>query len=180
MRYSQGYDEWATQAEERRATSDRERAQLTASKIRDNHSGSAQDRRELARMEHIAAGGVSDDAWSYGTRTAATDTAVVVASHRTNVEPSHCSILSFFVEGVRLEISVHDLELNISRIEQLISFEIGCRNDLDLTINGFQGVSKLTKLKFKGKIKVADYDTEEEEDCNERVILIDAAIIRES
>jgi hypothetical protein len=65
MRYSKGYDEWAKIAERRGSPSDKERAALTAAKIRDSHSGSGQDRRELARMESIVAGsGSADYDWS--------------------------------------------------------------------------------------------------------------------
>lgn len=70
MRYSKGYNEWAGVAECRGSPYDKERAVLTAAKIRDNHSGSAQDRRELARMESIVAGcsADDDDDWSPGKR----------------------------------------------------------------------------------------------------------------
>jgi phage terminase Nu1 subunit (DNA packaging protein) len=61
MRYSSEYDEWAETAAGRGSPSDKERAGLTAARIRDNHSGSDQDRRELARMESIAGGSHDDD-----------------------------------------------------------------------------------------------------------------------
>lgn len=61
MRYSKGYNEWANLAERRGSLSDKERAALTAAKIRDNHSGSDQDKCELARMESIAGNSADDD-----------------------------------------------------------------------------------------------------------------------
>jgi hypothetical protein len=61
MRYSSGYNQWATRAEGRGTPlpSERERAGLIAAKIRDSHSGSRQDSNELARMESLRDGGGS-------------------------------------------------------------------------------------------------------------------------
>lgn len=66
MRYSKGHNEWAETAAGRRSPADRERAALAAARIRDNHSGSKQDRRELARMERIVSGADNDDSPSLG------------------------------------------------------------------------------------------------------------------
>lgn len=168
MRYSQGYNAWASRAETRCSPSDRERAQLTAAKIRDNHSGSAQDSRELARMERIAQGDGSGDDWP--TRTESPE----AKSKAKDAKPAASNVkdMVFDVEGTVMQISVHDDERSVEKIQRMVSFAVACRNDLDLTIHGFQGVSKLTSRTFKAKLKVSDYDSAEDEDFNERVVEI--------
>jgi predicted protein tyrosine phosphatase len=168
MRYSQGYNDWATHAQSRGSSSDRERAQLTAAKIRDNHSGSAQDSRELSRVERIARGGGEDD----DERSVHRQHVAVTAPKASKPAASKIKSMAFHLERTLIEISFHDDEWSVENIERMVSYAVGCRNDLDLTIHGFQGVSKLTSKTFKAQLKVSDYNADEDEDFNERVVEI--------
>jgi hypothetical protein len=170
MRYSKEYDDWATRAERNPLPSDRERAALTAAKIRDNHSGSSQDSGQLSRMEKLAGYSSRDyDDWP--------TTAKKQPPKRQEPEviPGQVEI-AFTSDEFTYTDTFFSRGLSVEYIEGTISSYLASRNDLDYTIHGFEDGGRLTKNTFRTKVMVSDYDTEKEEDYNDRSILIEGRL----
>ncbi|MDW9481790.1 hypothetical protein GOB57_24380 [Sinorhizobium meliloti] len=88
-------------------------------------------------MVRIARGGSGDGKWPPQTEPRATKT----TPKAPKPAASKIKDMIFHVEGAELQISVHAEDRSIEKIERMVSYAVGCRNDLDLTIHGFQGMS---------------------------------------
>jgi len=172
MRYSREYVEWAARAEARTLPSDRERAALTAAKIRDGHSGSSEDSTQLARMERLA--GYSSSAWDDWSqperekaKPAPAEAEVIPGKVDIEFESDEFQYTDTFSKG----------GLSVDVIESAISSYLASRNDLDYSIHGFEPGGHLTKNTFRTKVMVSDYDPEEQRDYNHRSILITGRVV---
>lgn len=172
MIYAKEYDDWATRAERNTLPSDRERAALTAAKIRDNHSGSSQDSAQLARMEKLAGYSSSSDSddWSKPkpkTKAAApAEPELIPGQIEIDFESDEFSYTDTFLSA----------GLEVWHVEGRISTYLASRNDLDYSIHGFEPGGRMTKNTFRTKVMVSDYDPETDEDYNDRSILITGRI----
>jgi hypothetical protein len=169
MRYSREYEEWATRAEARTLPSDRERAALTAAKIRNGHSGSSQDSAQLQRMEKLAGYSSGSLDWSEPKRKKAS------VPPEPELIPGKVDV-SFTSDEFQYTDTFYIAGLSVATVERAISSYLASRNDLDYSIHGFEPGGRLTKNTFRTKVMVSDYDPDEEEDYNHRSILITGSI----
>ncbi|MBY3151400.1 hypothetical protein HFO56_03230 [Rhizobium laguerreae] len=169
MRYSREYDEWATRAEARTLPSDRERAAMTVAKIRNGHSGSSLDSAQLERMEKLAGYSSGSLDWPEPKPKkppAPAEPELIPGKVDVTFTSDEFDYTDTFCKG----------GLSADVIESAISSYLAGRNDLDYTIHGFEPGGRLTKNTFKTKVKVSDYDPDEEKDFNHRSILITGSV----
>lgn len=172
MRYSGEYRDWAERAERNTLPSDRERAAMTAAKIRNGHSGSALDSEQLARMERLAGYSSSDDWDDYKPRDRETQRA---APREPQAIPGMVEI-EFVSDEFSFTNNFYLNGLDVALVERTVSAYLANRDDLDYSIHGFERGGRLSTKSFSTKVIVSDYDPDTEQDYNRRSIRVRGTI----